>query len=200
MITEYNIEQLFKTYFGSKPYKVPGLSPVAAVQGYEPITKNNQVTQVTGSTLLTQYLGAEIWLPVWFRGLPEYIGDGGVLFLPYTVVKISGKKTIISTPLAERRGSVHEQYNIDDYDISIKGFLIDQKRVWPEEEIKDLKLLYEDSLAVILDNALTNAFLDQGDKVIIKSFELPEVEGGRKHVRPFSMQLESDSVFTLEVE
>jgi hypothetical protein len=36
-------------------------------------------------------------------------------------------------------------------------------------------------------------------KVVMESFELPEVEGGRKHVRPFNIQLESDSVFTLEV-
>jgi len=91
-------------------------------------------------------------------------------------------------------------YSTDDYSISLKGFFIDDKnRIWPEEELTAFKRLFELQTAVVLENALTNVFLEKGQKVVIESFELPEVEGGRKHVRPFSIELESDSIFTLEV-
>lgn len=197
----FDIEKLYPQTFGSTPYKVPALtnqdepSPAYTLQG-----KKNDITQVTGSTLLTQFNGVEIWLPVWFRGLPAGIGENGVLFLPYTVVKIQGKKTIVSTPMMERRGTVKEVYNIDDYSISIKGFLIDANRQWPEKELTDMRKLFELNQSVVLDNALVNVFLNQTDKVVIKSLDLPEVEGGRKHVRPFAMELESDSVFVLTLK
>ena len=59
----------------------------------------------------------------------------------------------------------------------------------------------------MLDNALTNIFLtdkslqlDEQRRVVIEGIELPDVQGGRERVRPFTMQLESDSVFTLELD
>lgn len=198
-MTSYNIEQLFKNVFGSTPYKVPELSAPVSDAGYQINGQSKAISQISGSTLVTDYNGVEIWLPVWFRNLPAGIGENGALFLPYTVVKISGKKTIIKTPLTERRGTVKEQYNIDDYSISIKGFLIDQARQWPEKELRDIKALFETQQAVSLDNALTNVFLDRNDRVVIENLDIPEVEGGRNAVRPFAMQLESDAVFTLEL-
>lgn len=161
-------------------------------------TKNDIIQANDGSTLSTSYAGVEIWLPTWFRGLPQDI-RGGVLFMPYTVVRITGKKTIVKTALAERKGTVKELYSLDDYKITIKGFLIDHRnRQWPSAELNDLKKLYELNQSVILDNALTNIFLERDSKVVIEDIDFPEVEGGRKHVRPFVMQMESDSVFTLE--
>ena len=164
--------------------------------------------QVTDKNLLTNDMfGVEVWLPVYFEDLPDDVGDKGRLFLPYTVVRISGSSTIVRTPLAERRGTVKELYNTDDYKINIKGFFIDkEKRLFPEKDLSALKKIHEYGHAFKLVNALTDIFLaDKGvspleqNKVIISAFELPEVEGGRK-VRPFTMTLESDSVFTLEVK
>lgn len=162
----------------------------------------------SGSTIWEQYNGKDIWLPTRFRhtGLGTEVADvNGDILLPYTVVKITGKKTIVKTPLSERGGTVKELYSIDDYVISIKGFLIDENnRVWPDKEIKQLKQLFCINTAIELDNALTNQFLHTdnniNNRVVIDSFELPEVEGGSVHIRPFSMTLESDSVFDLYVD
>jgi hypothetical protein len=70
--------------------------------------------------------------------------------------------------------------------------------VWPERELTILKKLDDLNTAIQIDNALTNIFLDQDTRVVITALELPEVEGGRNHIRPFSMTLESDSIFTLQ--
>lgn len=184
----FDIDQLYENTFGTKPFRINGSGP------------GNKFTQGSGSTLTEIYSNKEIWLPTRFMGLNKDHYKSGEFFLPYSVIKISGKKTIVKTAMAERQGTVKELYSTDDYSISLKGFFIDDKnRLWPEEDLKAFKRLFELQTAVELDNALTDVFLGSDQKVVIESFELPEVEGGRKHVRPFNIQLESDSIFTLEV-
>ena len=186
----YDLEKLYAYTFGGGAYRIDGKNTNAS----------DELRSNTG-LLKRQYNDKEIWLPVKFTDLDASFKKGELL-LPYSVISISGKKTIVKTPLAERKGTVKELYNVDDYDISIKGFLIDEaNRLWPESQIDDLKRIYENQLAVGLDNALTNIFLkDQGQRVVIETLDFPPVEGGRIHIRPFSMKLESDSVFTLELK
>jgi hypothetical protein len=192
-LISYDLEKLYAYTFGGRPYQVNPSNPNVPV--------NDQLRSNKG-LLQDKYLNHEIWLPVTFTELDKTLFETGKFLLPYTVISISGKKTIVKTPLAERKGTVKELYNVDDYDISLKGFLIDEdKRLWPESQIESLKEIFEKQLAVGLDNALTNIFLgDQGQRVVIESLDFPPVEGGRKHIRPFSMKIESDSVFTLELK
>ncbi len=109
---------------------------------------------------------------------------------------------MVKTSLAERVGTVKELYSVDDYSITIKGFAIDdQRRLWPEEQLHALKLIHESTTSIGIDNALTNIFLeDNGCQIAIEKIDFPEVSGGRKHVRPFVITAESDSVFNLIVE
>lgn len=184
----FDLDKLYETVFGTRPYRIEGRGG------------GNKYSQLSGSALMEYHLGKEIWLPTRFAGLNIKQFKYSEIFLPYTVVKISGKKTIVKTAMAERQGTVKELYSTDDYSINLKGFFIDDKnRTWPEKELKAFKRLFEMQTAVALENALTNVFLEKERKVVIESFDLPEVEGGRKHVRPFNIQLESDSIFTLEV-
>jgi hypothetical protein len=190
----YDLQKLYQYQFGGKPYQIDGENENRPV--------NDQITSDSGNLLQDRYLGKEIWLPVKFFGLDANVFENGELFLPYSVISISLKKTIIKTAMAERRGTVKELYNIEDYQITLKGFVIDEdKRLWPEKEITYLKNISEEQIAVSMDNALTNIFLkDSQQRVVIEDLVIPEVEGGRKHIRPFSMKIESDSVFTLELK
>jgi hypothetical protein len=196
----FDIEKLYQHTFGSRPYKVPEQSvhnnpeQPFKIEG----VKNDEIYAPDGSLLQTSYLGVEIWLPTRLRGLPTDLFQDGILFMPYTVIRVAGSSTIIRTPLAERRGTIKELYNVEDYKISLKGFFIDSNRVFPYDELSALKKLHEMGTAFFIDNAVSNIFLNSDDRVVITGFDLPEVEGGRKHIKPFSIQLESDTVFTLE--
>lgn len=201
-----DLAKLYHSTFGNKPFQVPALSNDNRSQEGQlfQIATKSQSLQFTdkGSLLSEKLQGIDIMLPVRF-----YDGSQLLMHLPYTVVKINGKKTIIETPLGERRGTVKEQFNIDDYSISVKGFLIDQDRNFPEAQLEQLRTLYETANAITLDNALTNIFLtdpalkeDEQRRVVIYDFDVAEVQGGRIYVRPFSMMLKSDSIFTLELE
>jgi hypothetical protein len=196
----FDLAELYRQTFGGRPYQVLNSQETPEDVPFRIEGRAEDISQLSGSQLKTEYLGKEIWLPVKFVGLNAGEFGASELLLPYATVKITGKKTIVKTPLAERKGTVKEVFNIDDYIINIKGFVIDDaKRTWPEKEISILKKLYELNEAVQLDNALTNIFLDKDTRVSIESIEWPEVEGGRKHIRPFSMTMESDSIFELEV-
>lgn len=186
-----DLKNLYQHTFYSKPYVI-NESP-------------KDFSQASGSQLTAKYQDKEIWLPVKFVDLDTSVFGASEILLPYVTVKISGDKTIVKTSLAERQGTIKELYSINDYAIEVKGFLIDDtNRVWPEAQIQQVKEFFEYPQALKLDNALTNLFLVRKDnednyRVIVEKFDLPEVSGGRKHIRPFTMKLESDSVFTLEL-
>lgn len=134
-------------------------------------------------------LGRECFLPVTVDNLK----------LPYSVVRISSKKTLVETACVNRKGSVIEQINVENYSIKLRGFLIGENNQLPDEGITALKDLYEKNESVVLRNALTDIFLSGEDKVVIKSIDIPEVRAVQ-NVRPYEFDMISDSEFTLIVE
>ena len=210
----YEIEQLYLSVFGSKPHIAKqvggksidgksnidnGLSPnVITLPPFDtPSSPNHQYTgeiSVNGSSYQEYYLGVEIWLPT------RLILGQNTLYLPYSAISVTATSSWIKTGMAERKGSVKELFSIDDYKISIKGFFIDKaNRLFPASDIQLLKDFHEAGQPLKLQNALSDIFLSKDDRVVIESFNLPEVMGGKKSMRPFAISLESDSVFTLEV-
>lgn len=191
----YDLDLLYQQTFGQRPFRVSGSNEIPS----------GQISSDKGNQLKMDFEGKEVWLPVRFTSLDSSKFTNGELLLPYATIKISGKKTIVRTPMAERGGTVKEYYSLDDYAIRIQGFLIDSsRRLWPEEEIIKLVTLWKESTALILDNALTNLFLgnpgeSDNNRVVIESIDMPEMESRKMHIRPFSMSLESDNIFTLDV-
>jgi hypothetical protein len=121
--------------------------------------------------------------------------------LPYPVVSISSKKTIIETPLTERRGTVKELINIQDYEIVIKGFMIGNTNEFPEEDVTMLRTLYEQNSVLSIQCPLTDVFLirpdrNGSDKVVISALQFPPVTG-IKNVRPYELHMVSDESFNL---
>jgi hypothetical protein len=208
----FELQQLYQQTFGGRPHvgKIPATPADAPF--VIPAKTDNTIYTVSGGAPLTanDLFGVEVWLPVWFYNLPQGLGDAnGRLFLPYSVVRITGSSSFVRTPLAERQGTVKELYSVDDYKINIKGFFIDKaSRDLPVADLIRLKKLHELGRAFSIWNALTDIFLSKPaspediydqQQVVLTGFELPEVEGGRK-ARPYSLTLESDNIFTLEVE
>lgn len=208
-----DLVKLFEKTFGQKPYVITKAGELSSNPGEAYQVKagrtfsirnefdadGNEVTP-KGSLIKETVNGVSILLPVRF-----YDGSTELMHLPYVVVSIRGRKMLIKTPMVERKGSVKEMYAVDDYAMTVKGFLIAADRKFPEALLIQMKDLCERKTAVTIDNALFNLFLDDKDlpvseqrRVVITDYDFPEVTGGR-HVRPFVLQLESDTVFTLEL-
>jgi hypothetical protein len=177
----FNISQLFQDTFG--------YSSVAFKFDQAP-------TPATQSSLGVPYykkdsVGREYFLPV-------TLGDGNTTFdLPYTVISIRGRKTIIDTPMVEREGSVKEFISMEDYSISIRGFFINHIGQFPEADIKTFRDWWVKNKALKITNALTSIFLTGSQKVVIRELDIPEVTGSI-NVRPFSIDLSSDLELELE--
>ncbi|MBN8834565.1 MAG: hypothetical protein ABS68_00275 [Niastella sp. SCN 39-18] len=139
----------------------------------------------------TDLLGREFFLPVRLDGL----------LIPFAVVGITEKKTIVSTPMPERGGSVKEMISVDDYLFNIKGILINDADEWPEAEIIALHKLFEKNESLILRSAITDIFLNGSaeHRVVVKQISWPSVSGV-ENAKPFEMELESDMIFNLELE
>ncbi len=137
-------------------------------------------------------------------GLAAPSGSLGILkqiYLPYPVISIRSSKTIIQTPLTERRGTVKEFININDYEITIKGFVINKTNDYPEETLSILRDLNELGEAVQVACPALDLFLKRpgrkgSDHVVISSFNVIE-NRGVKNVRPYEMTLISDEPFNL---
>ena len=85
----YDLNQLYRRTFGGQPYRVPEDNENRPLDG--------KIVSELGNLLETnEYLGKPIWLPVKFYNVAvDEFGDSELL-LPYTVIEISGKKTIVN--------------------------------------------------------------------------------------------------------
>lgn len=189
---EFEIKDIFKKAFG---YEAP---PNFSIQ---PATDRKETSDLGQPFYGVDELGREHFLPVNINGY----------LIPFAVISITAKKTIVSTAMPERGGSVHEIISVDDYAINIKGILINDDNNFPEKEIAAILQLFEINNSVELRSALTDIFLKGGNKaedntlqdqlhhVVIKEVKFPAVSGV-EHSKPFEIDCASDMIFTLETQ
>jgi len=136
----------------------------------------------------TGLLGVEYFMPVKLNNwqLPNE-----------PVISISGKKTIVETPLAgnSRRGTVKELINTEDYEIKIKGVIINEKDdAYPLDEVAKLVKLFELNKSILIVNMLTDRL--EITQVVIRSLDLPEMVGVQ-NAQSYVLSCVSDEDFIL---
>jgi hypothetical protein len=191
--TAFDLKELFEQIHGYRPASIGAMPDGSPVSDLPQIGANVRKTEnMYGQSLYgsADTMGYEVFCPVTIEV------DGIDYDFPYTVVGVKRTKTVIETEMTELNGSVKEIIGNRDFDISIKGFLIGQYNQFPDDKLKMLNDVFEFNQAVRLKCAYTDIFLHSNDYVVIKDFQLPEkpkVIG----VRDFSLQMVSDSIFTL---
>ena len=175
-----DLKNIYKNYFG-KDFSVG--------EKQEP-----EHTTSLGTPIKEQLLGREVFLPITFKC------NGKELKIPCATIRVQGKKNIIKTVVAERKGTVKEQFSIGDYEFTIKGVLIGKGENLPDKDMLLLRDLFESTKPVELHNAIAEMFLDKSEYVCIESLEFPEVEGKTLRHRPFTLTCESDYVDSLTID
>lgn len=202
---EFDKVNLFEFFFGYRAVPYPQIildrfkkdASVLQVEKYQFENLMNQDKETLLSKKGVKFyaknsLGNIMYMPVTLST------DSKQVILENTVISLACKKTIVETPLVARKGTVKEEISIDDWEISIKGIIIG-KNFYPETEVEELKNLFEENKALGINNVLTAMFLDDQEKVVIKSLELNDSKG-MEHVQPFTMQMVSDTEFDLYIE
>ena len=219
----FDLADLFERTFG---YKTPAFDPkFSAIIGQSALSPGRKENGAQGSPYYSNdALGHEYYMPVTLTYTDSsqdselMAGEGnftpgsgnqaggstGVLTkwdLPYPVVSISGRKTIVETPLTSRRGTVKELINIMDYEIIVKGFIISNANEFPEADVTTLRTIYEQNTALSIQCPLTDIFLVRpdrsgSDQVVIRELSFPSINGV-KNVRPYQLRMVSDEPFNL---
>lgn len=137
-------------------------------------------------------MGREYYMPVTL----------GNVQLSYPVISCSRASKIIETPLTERRGSAKQLISVGDWDIMIKGIIIDKNNEYPEQKMQELIDLQERQAtegSLVIGSVITDLLLIRGDsqdRVAIKNIRFPEVRGVR-NARAYEIELVSDQAFDL---
>lgn len=204
MPTIFDLNALYKTYFNNSPFYIApkdSEKPITQEVVYSGIPENNRtkgsIDYTTKQIALNKkgLYGKDIWFPVEFWKSTEK-----AIEIEACTINVNLSKTIIRTAVSERKGTVKEQFGIDDYKFTIKGFLIGKDRFFPEEQINKLKDIFETSEPIELRGGYPELFLDDSCRVVIATLDFPEVQGKSPWVRPFSLTCESDFIQDLIIQ
>lgn len=196
-----DIETLFKSAFGlgrGKPFDHRQIKePVVGAQPpYEAVpaardAEGTEFVQMRNSLPAALPSGRTLFMPMRL---------GGVMLPNEPSISISSRKNIVETALAgsTRRGTVKELISIEDWQVTIRGVAInfESRLVYPEDQVKALRDLYERNESLTVACALTNLLGIY--RLVIRDFELPEMIGVQ-HAQAYQFNCTSDEDFLLEL-
>lgn len=217
----FSLIKLYEKYFGETPATFdPKFNPVPVkqLQGqkgngspyygvdalgrlyFMPVTVKYTLSTLAGAsnvTIQSGSVGGTTTVADTFDELKSYD-------LPFPVVSVASKKMIIETPLTERVGTVKELISIEDFEITIRGLIINQTKEsidFPEADVAQMVEIFRVGAAIQIASPLTDIFLIHPDRkgtdnVVVRSFELLPIKGVQT-VRPYEMRLVSDAPFNL---
>ncbi|WP_234111682.1 DUF6046 domain-containing protein [Chryseobacterium sp. R2A-55] len=203
MINVFDLNNLYKEYFGKSPYYVTpkgSEEPLTQDVNYADIPKNESprgTIHYSRKQIAFNKIGAygqDIWLPCEF-----YKNEQKVIEIEACTISVNLAKTVVRTPVSERKGTYKETFNVDDYKFTIRGFVIGKNRKFPEDDIIKLKDVFETGDPVALHGGYPEMFLDESCRVVVTSLEFPEVQGKAPWIRPFTLNCESDFIQDLEI-
>ena len=141
--------------------------------------------------------GVEAFCPVTIRY------EDKVYELNYATISISMTKNIVKTNLINRRGSVKELIQLQDYKFTINGVMLgsqdldDADYFLPQDKLADLNELFNINAPVELENAFSDIFLQDDNSVVIEALTLPDMRGV-DGAQAYSITVSSDTVLELE--
>lgn len=189
---KYNIPELLASVVGYKGVPFPGgfLSNRPS-GGYE--TDQPDITpgaeereELVKGTRLRKLSERGIWyyMPVYFRhpSIKAQANARGTttdntLEILNAIISITGKKTIVETPMVGRKGSVKELISVDDYEIQLAMFVQSPDGKYPEAGITQMRELFDINESLEFISVLTDLVLDEGDRVVITDIEYPSTPG-----------------------
>ena len=203
---EHNLTDIFKSVFGytAPPFLFSLQNKVEKALFGKPETSEDydfgaaperrELSRLSVPYYADNNNGNEMFLPIWLIR-----PDGQQLLLQNTVSSFTNQVTIVETPLVNRPGTVKEEISVSDWVINVKGLIVSPDYDYPEDDVYALKELYEQRVALGIQNVRASLLMEGQEKVVIKSLRIPELKG-MKNVQAFEMNLVSDIPFTLIIE
>lgn len=142
--------------------------------------------------------GTQIYKSGQFNPVTIVFDNGEEFFLPNTLVDIELANNIESTKIPGRDGTVNELIGSEDVIINVSGTYNNRDEVFPFEALQTIRKLWMNKSAIEIINPVTDYFLEDDQKVIIKAMNIPNLEGVNS-VQRYSIQFKSDIISELYV-
>lgn len=162
---------------------------------YDRMSPSPERRTATGTTIRKQdAFGRWYFMPVWVKS-----SAFGELELPCAVISVTGKKRIVETSLVGHRGSVVELVGTESYEVDLSAALVGTDGNYPEEQVRQMRDLYELNESVELICALTDLVFQNENRVVLKSIEFPAV-GAVENVQVVKFTAQTDAAVELILE
>lgn len=167
----------------------------------------DSIAEELNQSTLTSWMGTPIWMPLTLKGktYKNFDSQTGELkdveyadfVMPPTIlIDFTRAKNIVKTQVSGGIGSVKELYSFDDWQINIRGFLLDDKGGSTAKEKSNTLLNWEriaGSISIVCD-LFNDRFIAD---MVISSLTTKQVEG-RPNVVEFNISAESDTAYELK--
>ena len=155
--------------------------------------------QIDNSDAKGEGLGL-VGLPIFQRiVITDPQDENGSLDLFDCLVDFSMTQNIVKTPVNGRDGTIKEFVSDGDYEISIKGLLIDQdhpNRI-PEEAIRKALQWFRKGKALGVEAKIFDVF--GVHNIVVESFHMPQIPTYIQ-MRPFELKCISDTEYTIDLD
>ncbi|MFD0997679.1 DUF6046 domain-containing protein [Ohtaekwangia kribbensis] len=192
--TRFNLNEVYQAAFGTVRPPYPELVKESKGTGLLPF---GSIGALKGSFKLKSIFNTDYTLPT-------KIDDWQIPQEP--VIRIRGGVNIVETSLvrldpvtnAIQRKNVLEEANLNNYQITIRGVILNEENFnsYPEEAIRRLKEIVEKPGSRSIENGITALW--GITKIKIVDWDLDEVEG-YLGAQAFELQCKSDEDFELEI-
>ncbi len=184
-MTKFSLN-LYSIYFG--------ISPRVAIDTKKEVSKDGaKVDTQANVSLPEETVKGMFGTPIL---LPTYIDEW--LLPNEPAITIDGGKNIVFTEISGREGTFQEEWSLRDYDVSIRGFLIENELTdnRPEALIRKLRSICEKPGSIKVRNDLFTYFNIQ--KAVITDYSFPHNQG-MTGVQPYELKLKSSKDIVLEL-
>lgn len=131
-----------------------------------------------------------------FIGRPVFMDFvlGGVHFANEPLITFSKRKNIVETIVvgSERKGTVKEFINSEDYNIKVQGVVINLNKGYPEEEVEAITQVCERNEALDFENQLAD--LLGISRVVITDYGFSNMKG-KPYSQAYFINMVSDEDF-----
>jgi hypothetical protein len=198
----FNLNELFGRVWSGLPFPELLARNSGGVKGFFLGTEQEGVSFASGST--GRPVQAELTLG---------LNGEELRFAVPPICTIQNSLNVVETVVAGLNGSIKEIVSVNDYNVNIKGFLVEStfgnveqngykyrlnSKEFPEKELRQIRRFFEAKKPVeVIESRLLSYFNIK--KMLFKSISFPELEG-YVSVIPFEIEAVSDTEYTLIIE
>lgn len=184
------LTQLVRQGVYSKAFGTPLPTRGSDFAEYE-VEVNTRLNTGADDTERLSVLGTPVFTDLWLK---ENDSDAG-LRIDTVLMDINQQRNIVTTAIQGRNGTVKEYISDGDYQITVRGILVEAGPYdYPAEQVRELLRLCRVQAAVQAVSPFLQLF--QIYDVVITDYRLPQLEG-YQNLQPFELTCISDTPIEL---